>query len=320
MSPTPRLESTANGLGNYFHKQWQAAESGQSEYIAIFIAWFMQSEYRKPVPAGFELDDEEREYQAAYNLDLEQMVWRRAKIIELEDPILFKQEYPATAAEAFQVAGLDPYVKPATILAARKATAEGVGPRHLGVDPARFGDDRTSLCLRQGRRAHWIRSYSKKDTMQVVGIVKMAIDELQLNASHGDRVFIDVGGLGAGVYDRLLELVDRKLLVAVNSAESPLDAVKYKNKRAEMWGETNEWLKNQPAQVPDSDELHADLTQIRYSYDSNGALVMESKKDMKKRGLRSPDTADALGLTFARPPAPNKKTEKKRPTGGGWMG
>jgi hypothetical protein len=95
--------------------------------------------------------------------------------------------------------------------------------------------------------------------------------------------------------------------------------VKYKNKRAEMWGETNEWLKNQPAQVPDSDELHADLTQIRYSYDSNGALVMESKKDMKKRGLRSPDTADALGLTFARPPAPNTKPKKKRPPGG-WMG
>lgn len=313
------LESTANGLGNYFHKQWQAAEAGQSEFIAIFVAWFMQSEYRKTVPVGFELDEDDLEYQAAYGLDMEQMVWRRAKIIELEDPILFKQEYPATAAEAFQVAGLDPYVKPATIMVARKASAEGVGPRHLGVDPARFGDDRTSLCLRQGRRAHWIRSYSKKDTMQVVGIVKMVIEELSLDASAGDRVFIDVGGLGAGVHDRLLELVDRRLLVAVNSAESPIDAVKYKNKRAEMWGETNEWLKNQPAQVPDSDELHADLTQIQYSYDSNGALVMESKKDMKKRGLRSPDTADALGLTFARPPTPNKKPEKKRPAGS-WMG
>lgn len=315
------LESTANGLGNYFHKQWQAAESGQSEYIAIFVAWFMQSEYRKTVPPGFELDDEEREYMAAYQLDIEQMAWRRAKIIELEDPILFKQEYPATAAEAFQVAGLDPYVKPATIMVARKAAAEGVGPRHLGVDPARFGDDRTSLCLRQGRLVPWIRSYSKKDTMQVVGIVKMAIEELQLDANKGDRVFIDVGGLGAGVYDRLLELVDKRLLVAVNSGEAPIDATKYKNKRAEMWGLLNDWLKSQPAQVPDSDELHADLTQIRYQYDSNGALVMESKKDMKKRGLRSPDTADALGLTFARPPAPIKKAEKpRRASPGGWMG
>jgi hypothetical protein len=304
------LESTANGLGNYFHKQWQAAEAGQSAYIAIFVPWYWQPEYQKTVPADFELDEEEREYLAAYGLTMEQMAWRRAKIIELEDPILFKQEYPATAAEAFQVAGLDPYVKPATIMVARKATAEGVGPRHLGIDPARFGDDRTSLCLRQGRRVHWIRSFSKKDTMQVVGIVKMAIEELGLTTEKDDRVFIDVGGLGAGVYDRLLELVDRRLLVAVNSGEAPLDAKKYKNKRAEMWGLTNEWLKNQPAQVPDSDELHADLTQIRYSYDSNSALVMESKKEMKKRGLRSPDTADALGLTFARPPAPKSDWDK----------
>jgi hypothetical protein len=304
------LESTANGLGNYFHKQWQAAESGQSEYIAIFVAWYMQPEYIKAVPADFVLDEEEHEYQAAYGLSMEQMVWRRAKIIELEDPILFKQEYPATAAEAFQVAGLDPYVKPATVMVARKAKAEGVGARHLGVDPARFGDDRTSLCLRQGRKAHWIRPYSKKDTMEVVGIVKMAIEELGLTTEKDDRVFIDVGGLGAGVYDRLLELVDRRLLVAVNSGEAPLDAKKYKNKRAEMWGLMNEWLKSQPAQVPDSDELHADLTQIRYSYDSNGALVMESKKDMKKRGLRSPDNADALGLTFARPPVPKSQWDK----------
>lgn len=316
------LESTAAGLGNYFHKQWQAAEAGQSEYIAIFIPWFIQAEYRRPVPDGFELDEDEREYHAAYKLDMEQMAWRRAKIVELEDPILFKQEYPATAAEAFQVAGLDPYVKPATILVARKAKAEAIGPRHLGVDPARFGDDRTSLCLRQGRVAHWIRSFSKKDTMQVVGIVKSTIEELKLDHQLGDRVFIDVGGLGAGVYDRLIELVDKRLVVAVNSAESPYNAMKYRRKRDEMWGELNAWLLAQPAQVPDSDELHADLTQIRYSYDSSNALVMESKKDMKKRGLRSPDTADALGLTFARPPQPpQRKQDPPRQLGaGGWMG
>lgn len=315
------LESTANGLGNYFHKQWQAAESGQSEYIAIFVAWFMQPEYRKTPPPGFELDEEERGYSAAYSLSLDQMAWRRAKIVELEDPILFKQEYPATAAEAFQIAGLDPYIKPEVILVARKAEAEAFGPKHLGVDPARFGDDRTSMCYRQGRKVHWIRSVSKKDTMQVVGIVKMAIDELELTPDNGDKVFIDVGGLGAGVYDRLTEIVDRRLLVAVNSSESPLDAVKYSNKRAEMWGLINEWLKSQPASVPDSDELHADLTQIRYSYNSNSALVMESKKDMKKRGLRSPDTADSLGLTFAMPAKPVKKQKQAREgSAGAWMG
>lgn len=292
------LESTANGIGNFFHQQWQAAESGQSDYIAIFVPWYWQPEYRRTLPDGFSLTEDESKYAVAYGLDLEQMAWRRAKIVELKDETLFKQEYPATAAEAFQVSGLDPYIKPDLVMTARKAVAEGFGPKKLGVDPARFGDDRTSICYRQGRKAHWIRSYSKKDTMEVVGLVMQAIKEIK-----PQQVAIDVGGLGAGVYDRLKELVNRDevQLIQVNSSESPLDAKKYKNKRAEMWGEIREWLEAQPASVPDSDELQADLTQIRYSYDSNNALKMERKEDMKKRGFRSPDTADALGLTFAQP-------------------
>jgi hypothetical protein len=291
-------ESTANGIGNYFHKEWQDAESGRSEYIAIFVPWYWSEEYAKQVPAGFSLDEEERQYQEAYKLTLEQMAWRRAKIIELKDPMLFKQEYPATAAEAFQVSGLDPYIKPELVLTARKAEAEGVGERRLGVDPARFGDDRTSITYRQGRKVHWIRSYTKKSTMEVAGIVRMAIKEIK-----AQQCAIDVGGLGAGVYDRVKELVkdDECRVVQVNSSESPIDATKYTNKRAEMWGELREWLERQPADIPDLDELQADLTQIRYSYDSNNALKMERKEDMKKRGLRSPDMADSLGLTFAVP-------------------
>ncbi|MBC7605073.1 MAG: hypothetical protein H7255_20745 [Ramlibacter sp.] len=291
-------ESTANGVGNYFHKEWQDAEAGRSEYIAIFVPWFWSPEYRKTVPEAFALDEEEAKYQQAYDLDLPQMAWRRAKIIELKDPMLFKQEYPATAAEAFQVSGVDPYIKPEIVLTARKVATEAVGERRLGVDPARFGDDRTSICYRQGRKIHWIRSYSKKSTMEVAGIVRLAIQEVK-----AQQCAIDVGGLGAGVYDRVAELVkpDECQVVQVNSSESPIDAVKYTNKRAEMWGEIKEWLQKQPAQIPDTDELQADLTQIRYSYDSNNALKMERKEDMKKRGLRSPDMADALGLTFAAP-------------------
>lgn len=297
------LESTANGIGNYFHEQWQAAESGMSEYIAIFVPWYWQPEYKKDVPDGFSLTSDERKYQEAYGLSVDQMAWRRAKIVELRDETLFKQEYPATSAEAFQVSGLDPYIPSELVLEARKSKAEGFGPIKLGVDPARFGDDRTSICMRQGRQVPWIRSYSKKDTMEVAGLVVMAIKE-----TKATQCAIDVGGLGAGVYDRVQER--RKStewngpdceIVQVNSSESPIDATKYTNKRAEMWGEVKEWLIAQPAQIPDSDELQADLTQIRYSYDSNNALKMEKKEDMKKRGFRSPDMADALGLTFAKP-------------------
>lgn len=295
-------ESTANGVGNYFHKEWQDAEAGLSEYIAIFVPWYWSQEYRKECPADFRLDAEEEKYQAAYGLDPEQMAWRRAKIIELKDPLLFKQEYPATAAEAFQVSGADPYITPDLVLTARMAEAEPSGEKKLGVDPARFGDDRSSICFRQTRKVHWIKSYSKKSTMEVAGLVVMAIKE-----TAADQCAIDVGGLGAGVYDRVAELVSSTewdgppcQIVQVNSSESPIDAKKYTNKRAEMWGEIKEWLGKQPADIPDSDELQADLTQIRYSYDSNNALKMEKKEDMKKRGFRSPDMADALGLTFAK--------------------
>ena len=309
------LESTANGIGNYFHQQWQAAESGESEYIAIFVPWFWQPEYTKQVD-NLSLTQEETDYKEAYKLTDGQIAWRRAKIIELKDPTLFKQEYPATAAEAFQVSGLDPYISPDIVVIARSVTAEAVGAKKIGVDPARFGDDRTSICYRQGRKVHWIRSYSKKSTMEVAGIVKMIIDEI-----NPDQVAVDVGGLGAGVYDRLLELVPRGVtqIVPVNSAESPVDATRYTNKRAEMWGEIKDWLIAQPAQLPDSDELHADLTQIRYSYDSNNALKMERKEDMKKRGFRSPDTADSLGLTFAHPVV-NKKVAPIKMVSNGWMG
>ena len=301
-------ESTANGVGNYFHKEWQDAEAGLSEYIAIFVPWYWQKEYRKAVPEGFTLDSEEFQYMQAYELDMEQMAWRRSKIVELKDPILFKQEYPATASEAFQVSGVDPYIKAETVMAARNAEVNDCyGDKKIGVDPARFGDDRTSICFRQGRKVHWIRSYSKRNTMQVAGIVRMAIKEVGAN-----QCAIDVGGLGAGVYDRLTELVSSSEceLIQVNSSNSPIDEKKYTNKRAEMWGETRLWMEAQPASIPDSDELQADLTQIRYSYDSNNALKMEKKEDMKKRGFRSPDMADALGLTFAQP---TKKVRKDPP-------
>ena len=318
------LESTANGLGNYFHEQWQKAEAGQSDFIAIFVPWYWQPEYRKEVPAEFSLQDDEEEYKELYCLTNEQVYWRRSKIVELGDPMLFKQEYPATSAEAFQVSGLDPLIKPERVIKARKCKIkEPFGPRALGVDPARFGDDRTSITLRQGRKCHWIRSHSKKDTMEVAGIVYTTIQTEKLSSLEGDRVFIDTGGLGAGVYDRLLELVaDRKLLVSVNFGGAPINAQKYKNKRAEIWGEMRDWFNDEPVEVPDSDELHADVTQIRYKYSSNNELEIEKKEDMKKRGLRSPDCGDSLALTFAQPlikrAAPATKATPR--ISGGWMG
>jgi hypothetical protein len=303
------LESTANGLGNYYHQQWQKAEARQSDYQAIFIPWFWQPEYRKPANDSQTLSVEENEYRDLYDLDAEQMAWRRAKIAELKDDWLFRQEYPATPSEAFQSSGDDVYIPPILVMKARKANASPHGAKVGGCDPARFGDDRTSFALRQGRKVHLLQSHSGKDTMEVAGLCVRFIKD------HGlTKLFVDVGGLGAGVVDRLNEMGYRDKIHAVNSGEKPLDDTRYVNKRAEMWGEMKDWLAGQPAQIPDSDTLHADLTGPLYTYDSNQRLKLERKEDMKKRGLRSPDEGDALALTFAFPVGESNKAWATQPS------
>ena len=295
------LESTANGVGNYFHQMWQKAESGQSDFIAIFVPWFWQDEYKRAVPPDFQLNHHEVRLRENYGLAPEQLAWRRYKIVDLsingqDGEKSFSQEYPCNPTDAFILKGENSFIESAIVVRARKTTTEKHGAITMGVDPARFGDDRTSIILRQGRVAFGLASYTKKDTMEVTGIVHMLIEQ-----HRPLKVFVDVGGLGAGVVDRLNELGHRDIVVAVNAGSKSLDEKKYSNKRAEMWGKCAEWLNDIPVQIPDSDSLHADLCGIRYSFDSNSRLVMERKEDIKKRGIRSSDEADALCLTFALP-------------------
>lgn len=286
------LESTANGIGNYFHQQWQVAERGESQFITVFIPWFWQEEYIGDA-TNFKATTEEADYQAAYGLTLAQLAWRRGKLVELGEG-KFRQEYPANAIEAFQTSGDDPLIKPEDILKARKDTsAQEHGPLLIGVDPARFGDDRTSIIRRRGRVAFGLESYTKKDTMEVAGIVSRLI--LKEKPAH---VFVDVGGLGAGVVDRLKEL-GYDCIEGVNSGERALEPDKFANRRAEMWGNMRDWMRETPCKIPDSDSLHGDLIAPGYKFDSNSRLLIEKKEDIKKRGLSSPDEADALGLTFA---------------------
>lgn len=297
------LESTANGIGNFFHQQWQMAEAGISDFVAIFVPWFWQDEYKRECTDSFVRAQEEDELVQLYELTDEQLNWRRLKITELsvsaaDGTKAFKQEYPCNPQEAFQTTGEDTYIEPGIVMRARKTVAEPYGKLVVGVDPARFGDDRTSIIRRQGRVAFDLESHIKKDTMEVAGIVHRIIED-----ENPSKVYVDVGGLGAGVVDRLFELGHRNIVVAVNAGSKPLDAKKYTNKRAEMWGLCKEWLNDEPCTIPDDNSLHADLCGVRYKFDSNSRLQMERKEDMKKRGIRSPDNADSLCLTFAMPPS-----------------
>lgn len=305
------LESTANGLGNFFHQKWSDAERGIGDFIAVFVPWYWQEEYRKDVPDGFELDAEEQEYAGLYGLTLGQMAWRRNKIAELKDPALFKQEYPATAAEAFQMSGHDSYIKPALIAAARKAVCEESGPLVIGLDPARYGDDGSAMARRRGRKVIKVERRYKLSTMECAGWAKQVID-----AEKPARLFVDVGGLGAGVYDRLVEMGYGEIVRAINFGGKPFEPPKVGddgreipgplNRRAEMYMNSKEWLEDVAgADIPDDDALQADACCPGYKYDSNTRLQIESKDDIRRRGSPSPDGWDAVVLTFAEPVAPN---------------
>jgi hypothetical protein len=164
----------------------------------------------------------------------------------------------------------------------------------LGVDVARYGDDRSVAFLRQGKKALNPRVWRGIDLMTLAGQVATMMDEFE-----PDAVFVDQTGIGSGVVDRLRQLGRR--VIGVDFGGKAIDE-KFQNKRAEMWWLLADWMKT--ASIPNMPELQAELTAIQYTYrNAAGRLQLESKEDLKKRGLPSPDLADALALTFAEPVA-----------------
>ena len=293
------VETTANGVNNDFYSRWLQAIDGRGDYIAIFLPWFWQTEYRRPVPADWQRTEEENELSQLYGLDDEQLAWRRNKI-ESDfggDASKFQQEYPCNWQEAFVAEKRDTFIPARLVVKAQATTAEPAGAMVVGVDPARYGSDQTAIVVRHGRKVRAVRRYDGKSTMEVAGICARFIEA----TPQMDRMFIDVIGIGAGVYDRLVELGYGKKVTAVNAAEKAAEDEKYVNKRAECWATGKKWLEEGPVQLPEGDIWLADLTAPGYTYDSSGRLRLEKKEDIKKRSGRSPDVGDAWSLTFAEP-------------------
>lgn len=310
------FESTANGIGNVFQRRYSAAERGASEDQAVFMPWFWDDGYRAEPPLAWLPGSKWLAYADMQGLDDDQLWWAFSKNRDMatatgqaeDEPCWkFKQEYPATAEEAFQTAG-NSFIPSSLVAKARKQQVIGQGPYIIGVDPARGGGDKTGVVDRRGRRVgiNLCDLWDIDDTMVLVGrIVKL----IQLH--RPDAVNVDVGGLGAGVVDRLKELGYREVN-AVNFGSSPLGLgptgdEMYENRRAEMWDVMRDWFMD-PAgvQIPDADPLHADLCapvwgagQTRHK--SNNELVIEPKDKIKERLGHSPDLGDAVALTFAVP-------------------
>lgn len=165
-----------------------------------------------------------------------------------------------------------------------------------GLDVARFGSDRTVLAKRCGPVVTEVEAWKGLDLMQTVGRVKAQYDGL-IPSERPTEILIDVIGLGSGVYDRMREL--GLPVRSINVSEAPAFGDTYNNLRTELVFRFRGWLEQRGSRIPNDPELIAEMTSIRYSFGSTGKMKAESKDDMRRRGLKSPDKADAVFLTFA---------------------
>jgi len=165
-------------------------------------------------------------------------------------------------------------------------------PIVIGADIARFGDDSSVICVRQGLYIHEFRKFVEYDTQQMAIEIAKAEDDYR-----AEYVMVDEVGIGSGVIDRLRHLGRSPL--GVNAGHKASDP-RYYNKRAEMWGLTRDWLK-EGGSIPDNSELMSDLTNPEYGFTPKMKIQIEKKKDLKGRGLPSPDTGESLIHTFAFP-------------------
>lgn len=234
--------------------------------------------------------------------------WYRMHVSCLNIPLVsadFVQQIKATYGEesnAFRIRVLgefaladDDTLIPAELVdgaIARDVAASGSEPLVFGLDVARFGSDRTALVKRKGNVVLEVKSWGGLDTMQVVGAI---VNETKMDKP--DEICVDTIGLGSGVADRLRELGlnVRDVNVAESSAMNP-NANKL---RDELWLSVKEWLATKSVKLPADEQLRHELVAPRYTFTSSGKVQVESKDSMRKRGMRSPDLADALCLSFA---------------------
>ena len=187
---------------------------------------------------------------------------------------------------------------------AREADPQRTDPLIIGVDVARYGANETVIFFRKGRDAKSIEPIRLRGQ----STVQVAAQVLEVwNRYHVDAIFVDGGGVGGGVVDNIRAL--RLFCYDIQFGSKPdyvgfamgTDGEKYANKRAEMWGAMRAWLKGGSI-LPDAD-LRRQLVAPLYTYNLRNEIQLERKEDMMKRGVDSPDMADALALTFALPVA-----------------
>ncbi|HEY9414749.1 MAG TPA: hypothetical protein VIQ30_08335 [Pseudonocardia sp.] len=211
--------------------------------------------------------------------------------------------YTAKVLGEFPELGDDTLISPRWIEAAQARTLDPGPHTVLGVDVARFGSDSTIFALARGPVVRVVAEHSKLRTTETTGHVIAAKRE---HKAHEVRV--DGVGVGAGVVDELLE--HGHDVVDMQSGARALDREHFANARAEWWWGLRERFEQGDIDLdPGDEELAAQLGAMKYTYTSRGQVLVESKDDMRKRGIPSPDRADAVMLAKAFLPPPDEIVE-----------
>lgn len=263
--------------------------------------WFVFSNPRRNSGPFFECFHKDRNFWRCRNIDSRTVegtdIGTFNKIIAQygddsdEARVEVKGEFPNKGANQFIGKDL------AYQSAQREVIPDPGAPLVMGVDVARFGEDRSVIAFRKGRDARsipWLK-FKSLDTVQLATIVSEQAQKHGVNA-----IFVDGNGVGGGVVDNLKAWGFRVIEVQMGSTPNDLDM--YYNKRAELWGHLKEWLTT--GAIPNDTDLQTDLISPEYRYHpTSNRVQLESKDQMKQRGLASPDHAEALAMTFAAPVA-----------------
>ena len=175
---------------------------------------------------------------------------------------------------------------------ARYDSMQGSGICTMGVDVARFGDDETVIVVRRGMKVTRIESWVKQDTVWTSGKVAEIIRE-----ENPSTIFVDEIGIGAGVVDPLR--ASNFNVIGVVVSEKAGDERRYANKRAELYSCLADHFTDGTIAIPDHSKMSSQLASLKFKFDNHQRKLMESKDEMKKRSLHSPDYADALMLAFS---------------------
>lgn len=320
------LETTSAGPTGEFWKRYTDAMKRIGRYRAVFVPWTVQPEYAEEgafTPMA-EAEDEgeisELEYQELHGLTDAQMLWRRSKIHELGSIGKFRQEYPIDVTEAFAAADTDAFIKPVLVLRARKRKMEDPdAPLIIGVDPAGSGGDRFAVAFRRGDKILKVIHRTGVSHEEAVQWLVRIIEEYKPN-----RMCVDRGSMGHKIITTIRSM-NRNYAEIVKGIDfggtsrhkqaTPNRAGPW-NRRAEMYGDLKQWLVDGGA-IPDDDDLAADICGPKQKWRANNDWLLESKVEMKLRGLRSSDLSDACALTFATREWFDNWSKPERPQGWG---